>query len=184
MGALPEPAVRPHCRLDRARHDRRSRTLSGCWHERPSRQTFWPCRAALRPRPLDPRRRTCLGKGRVARNWRGLHVPVLRVLPKSAKGAFVPRNKVGNSRGLDVPVLRVLLSTSAIIEKRIFLNGRRTGNIFRAAGASIRPITRGCGGCSRPNFNPWPRPPESVADAQTPPNFRMADQPETIAPFT
>jgi hypothetical protein len=61
--------------------------------------------------------------------------------------------------------------------KTCFLNGRRTGNIIRAAGASIRPITRGRGGCSRPNFNPWPRPPESVADAQTPPNFRMADHP-------
>jgi hypothetical protein len=28
---------------------------------------------------------------------------------KSAKGKFVPRNKVGNSRGLDAPVLRVFL---------------------------------------------------------------------------
>jgi hypothetical protein len=43
-----------------------------------------------------------------------------------------------------------VIDMSAIIQKPIFLNAHRTGNIIRAAGAIIRPIIRTRGGCSQP----------------------------------
>jgi hypothetical protein len=48
--------------------------------------------------------------------------------------------------------LQAWVVVSAIIQKRIFLNGRRIGNIIRAEGAIIRPIIRARGDCSQPSL--------------------------------